>query len=475
LTPIYKIKMQKNVLVLSFLLSLFPHAYSQELITDTTGYIPGDQDFNLIYASDKGYSKEVLRLLNSGADINSSLDNGATALMYAVQGGHFEVIKILVQKGADINKVPDNGVTALISAVLNDSLEITEFLIRNGADVNLSDKYNVTPLMQALANGNYNMSDMLLYYDADITRKDNDGTDALMLASFLGLTDFVSLLLDYGADVNSTDIRQRTPLHLAVQHGFIEVVELLIENNAETGRSDVSGLTALGIAVQYDDPEMTRFLVSKGAQVNQKISFSQNVLDIARKNRNDSIIGFLRQHDAKRILWPGFNQFITGAELNWNSGDLFTGIHLGISDWKYLVDLYAEYKFRPSAIPVLVKKSDNVSYQFRERRAAFAAGADKRIQVISSGNGINYGIMLGCKETVTFGSYRGSTEKPDTKWLTVPRAGLYLNYRYINAKLYYEYMDLDLYQVSKNRFNFLFYFNIYWRKNRYEPKYIDWL
>ncbi len=475
MTRILEIKMQKYYLILSFLLSLFSQAYSQELVTDTAGYIPGDPDFNLIYASDKGYSKEVLRLLNSGANVNSSLENGVTALMYAVQGGHFEVTRILVQNGAEINKVPDNGMTALISAVLMDSLEIAEFLIRNGADVNLSDHIKVTPLMQAVANGNYIMSDMLLYYDADVTRKDIEGTDALMLASFLGLTDLVSLLLDYGADVNSTNDRQCTPLHLAVQHGFIEVVELLLENNAETERTNISGFTPLAIAVQYNDLEMTRFLVSKGARVNRKISFSQNLLELARENRNDSIIGFLRQYNARKILWPGFNQFIAGTDLNWNSDDLLTGIHIGISDWKYQIDLFAEYKFRPSAIPVLIKYGDNLYYQLKEKRGAYAFGADKRIQVIRSGSSINYGIMLGFKETITFGSYRGSAEKPDTRFLTVPRAGLYMNYRYLNAKLYYEYMNLDLYRVSNNRFNFSFYFNIYWRKNRYEPKYIDWL
>jgi hypothetical protein len=359
--------------------------------------------------------------------------------------------------------------------VLIDSLEIAEFLIRNGADINLSDHNKVTPLMQAVANGNYLITDMLLYYDADVTRKDIYGTDAMMLASFLGLTDIAALLIDYGADVNSTDLMQRTSLHLAVQNGFIDVVELLIENNAEIDRTDISGITPLGVAVCYNDLEMTRFLVSEGAEVNQKFSVSENALTIARKNKNDSIIGFLRQCGARNILWPGFSQYIAGADLNWNSDDLMTGIHCGISDLKYLTDVFAEYRFRPSAIPVLIKENDYVSYQFRERRGAFALGADKKIRLISTANGTNYGLMLGCKETVTFGSYRGSTRKPGAKWLTVPRAGLYFNYRFLNAKLYYEYMHLNLHQTGNGRFNFSFYFNINRNNKTYAPKYVNWL
>ncbi|MBN2212632.1 MAG: ankyrin repeat domain-containing protein [Bacteroidales bacterium] len=467
--------MQNKIVILCTLLSIFFLAYGQEPEKDTTGYISGDLDYNLIYSSYKGNKDEVIRLLKVGADVNGSLGNDVTPLMYATQEGYFDIVEILVLSGAEINKVPDNGITPLISAVIIDSLEIAEFLIRNGADVNLAGHHKATPLMQAIANGNYLMTDMLLYYGADITKKDIHGTDALMLASFLGLTDIASLLIDYGADVNSTDIKQRTPLHLAVQNGFIEVVELLIEKNAETERTDIAGYTPLGIAVMYNDLEMTRFLVSKGAKANHKISFSKNALTIARENKNDSIVDFLRNNNTRRIPWPGFNQFITGPDLNWNSDDLLTGIHFGISDWKYLIDIFAEYKFRPSAIPVLVKESDNVSYQFRERRGAYAVGADKKFLVISARNGIKYGFMLGCKETVTFGSYRGSSSTPVTRWLTVPRAGIYMNYRFLNAKLYYEYLKLDLYRINNARFNFSIYFNINRKKNTYAPKYINWL
>ena len=467
--------MQKRITVFCSLISLFFITYGQEPETDTSGYIPGDLDYNIIYAADKGNKEEVLRLLDLGADVNGTLGNGVTPLMYATQGGHFDVVKILILNDAKVNQVPENGVTALISAVLIDSIQIAEFLIRNGADVNQSDINKVTPLMQAIANGNYLMTDMLLYYDADAIQKDIQGTDALMVASFLGLTDIVSLLSDYGADVNSTDTKLRTPLHMAVQNGFIDIVEILIENGAEIDKTDISALTPLGTAIENDDLEMIRFLVSHGAQTSKKFTCTQNALTIATEHKNDSIIKFLRQSKVKRILWPTFNKFMIGTDLNWNTDDFLTGVHFGISDRKYQLEVFAEYRFRPFAIPVLEKESDDVSYQYRERRGAYSFGIDKRFRIISTGNMNHYGLFLGFKECITFGSYRGSTQNPDTKWLSIPRAGLYWNYRYLNAKLYYEYMKLNLYQISDGRLNFSFYFNINWQKNRYAPKYIDWL
>jgi ankyrin repeat protein len=468
-------KMIKRTVILFSLLSFFFVHYGQEPEADTSAYIQGDLNFNLIYACDMGYRNEVLRLIQMGADVNSSLGNGVTPLMYATQGGHFEIVKILVQNNAEIDKVPDNGMTALISAVLIDSIRIAEFLIRSGADINQSDYYKVTPLMQAIANGNFLMTDMLLYYNADVTGKDLNGTDALMLASFLGLTDIVSLLYDYGANVNSSDVKQRTPLHMAVQNGFIDVVELLIEYGAEIDRTDITGLTALGVAIENDDLEMTRFLVSKGAMAGKKFTCSQNALTIAAEHKNDSIIDFLRQCKVKRILWPTFNKYIMGIDLNWNTDDFLTGVHFGLSDRKYQLEVFAEYKFRPSAIPVLETESKNVYFQYMERRGAFAIGFDKKIRIIRTKNGSTYGLFLGFKESITFGSYRGSIQKPDTKWLAIPRAGLYWNYSYMNMKFYYEYMKLDLYQINNGRINLSFYFNINWRKNVYAPKNIDWL
>ncbi len=467
--------MLKRMAILFCLVSVSFIVDGQEPESDTSGYIPGDLDFNLIYAADKGYRKEVLRLLDLGADVNGTLGNGITPLMYATQGGYLDIVKILVLNDADVNKVPDNGITALTSAVLIDSIEIAEFLIRNGADINQSDYDKVTPLMQAVANGNYLMTDMLLYYGADFTRKDVYGTDALMVASFLGLTDIVILLTEYVADVNSLDDRKCTPMHLAVQNGFIEVVEILIENGADIETKDITGLTPLGVAIENDDLEMTRFLVTNGAKVSQKFSCSQNALTIAAEHKNDSIIEFLRHYNIKKILWPTFNQFVIGTDLNWNKDDFLTGIHVGISDRKYQLQLFAEYKFRPFAIPVLERESEYVYYQYWERRALYSFGADKKIRIFGTGNVSNYGLFLGLKESITFGSYRGSVQKPDTKWLFIPRAGLYWNYRYLNAKLYYEYMNLDLHQISNNRFNFSFCFNISWQKNRYAPKYIYWL
>ncbi|MFO7656931.1 MAG: ankyrin repeat domain-containing protein [Bacteroidales bacterium] len=447
----------------------------QNTSIDTSGYIQGDLEYNLIYAADKGYKDEVLRFLNNGVNPDASLENGVTALMFAVQGNHFDVVKIFVLNGANINKVPDNGNSALITAVLNDTLEIAEYLIRNGADIDLADYNKVTPLMQAVANGNYFMTDMLLYYGADVTKKDIHGTDAMMLASLLGLHEIIGLLASYGADVNTVDKKLRTPLHMAVQNGFINAADTLISLGASVNKPDDAGYVPLCVAVENNDLESIRLLVEKGANPDIKISGSRNALTIAQEYKNDTIIEYLRVHKTSRIIMPDFDRFVAGTDIQWNNRDFMWGFSFGMSDKKYNFEIFGDYRFRPSAIAVLEKENEHVYFQYRERRGAYSLGLDKRFPVFRASSNNEYGFFAGVKETLTFGSYRGSANKPSTRFITVPRIGVYWMYNPLYFKFFYEYVNLGLDKIGNGRLNFALCFNINRKKNVYYPKYINWL
>jgi ankyrin repeat protein len=69
-------------------------------------------------------------LLAKGADVNSKMNNGETALMIASYRGHKEIMQLLLVKGADVNARMNNGETALSHA---SHKEIKELLIRAGA------------------------------------------------------------------------------------------------------------------------------------------------------------------------------------------------------------------------------------------------------------------------------------------------------------------------------------------------------
>jgi ankyrin repeat protein len=75
----------------------------------------------------------VLHLINNGADVNASSNNGDTALMWASRFGHIDIARLLIDNSADVNAKDDNGRTALKYASNNGHTDIIELLKSKGA------------------------------------------------------------------------------------------------------------------------------------------------------------------------------------------------------------------------------------------------------------------------------------------------------------------------------------------------------
>ena len=70
----------------------------------------------LIWASQRGHTAQVARLLAAGANVNATDINGSTALMWASEFGRTETVAMLLQNGANVNAQNDEGKTALDEA-----------------------------------------------------------------------------------------------------------------------------------------------------------------------------------------------------------------------------------------------------------------------------------------------------------------------------------------------------------------------
>jgi uncharacterized protein len=71
--------------------------------------------------------------LDGGVRINSTSDNGTTALMMATRGNHPEAVKVLLKNGADPNIRNEGGGTALQWALAKNREEVAELLKSSGA------------------------------------------------------------------------------------------------------------------------------------------------------------------------------------------------------------------------------------------------------------------------------------------------------------------------------------------------------
>ena len=98
---------------------------------------------------------EILRLLELGADINVQNYKGKTGLHCAAKAGFLNVINLLIEKGADLDATDNNGETPLFEAIrstIKDSEKqraAVEALLVKGADPNVKNRKGLTPLQVA--------------------------------------------------------------------------------------------------------------------------------------------------------------------------------------------------------------------------------------------------------------------------------------------------------------------------------------
>ena len=80
----------------------------------------------LVYWASLGELAEVEKSLASGVDVNSTDDEGYSALQAAAENGYLEVVKLLVEKGANVDYKGEY--TALQLAEMAEQVEIIEYL-----------------------------------------------------------------------------------------------------------------------------------------------------------------------------------------------------------------------------------------------------------------------------------------------------------------------------------------------------------
>mmetsp|Transcript_77203 Transcript_77203/g.154756 ORF Transcript_77203/g.154756 Transcript_77203/m.154756 type:complete len:264 (-) Transcript_77203:148-939(-) len=79
----------------------------------------------------------VTTLLNHGANVNQArTDDGNTPLIIAAQHCHLPVVQLLLDRGANVNQArTDDGATPLFTAAYKDHLPVVQLLLDRGADV----------------------------------------------------------------------------------------------------------------------------------------------------------------------------------------------------------------------------------------------------------------------------------------------------------------------------------------------------
>lgn len=225
-------------------------------------------------AGGRGQLDTVRVLLNYGAEIE--LKSGpyvSSTLFLAVDGGNSDVIKLLLEKGATVESTNDDGRMPVQHASSCGHHAALKALIQHTP---LSEYKMPTkaPLACAAYYGRYHTMKILLEAGVDPNGADEDGS-ALWHAISDGRIDICELLLNEGqpwkADPNFAPENLTPPLTQAIEEGNLDIVKLLLERGADIQKAETSEnfkRTPLTTAILFDTDsqiDIVRYLLEKNA------------------------------------------------------------------------------------------------------------------------------------------------------------------------------------------------------------------
>ena len=233
--------------------------------------------------------------------IGNVKSNGFTPLMYLIVKKQYDYIRQHIDDLV-INSSSENGWTALMLAVTRGNSHIIELLLEYGADVTAESDDGYTALSLAFNGKSDSIIDLLLKWKADINQETSGTNDDTILTSAIinrNDTNMIKLILSKGANVNQENIHGYTPLITAItMPSSIDVIKLLLDSGADVDYETQNGRTALRYSIKSDVPiEIAILLIKRGASINHVNIYGGSVLDLAVENGNNKIIKLLLQEN----------------------------------------------------------------------------------------------------------------------------------------------------------------------------------
>ncbi|KAL2842896.1 ankyrin repeat-containing domain protein [Aspergillus pseudoustus] len=222
-----------------------------------------DGETSLFYAVRSGNITLVQCLLDHGADINTWAHDWCP-LFASFRGGP-EICTLLIEKGADIETPNSEGTSALILATIKELPDIVSLLLaRNVAPDAAMSKFGYTALVEAVFTGNAQITRMLIEAGANAKHQTDGGYTPLHLSV---ANDCLRVLLEFRKRI---DVDQRldsgeTALMYAPmdEDTPIEHIKLLINAGSDLNAQNNLGYTALCQSVLWNKPTVTRLLLNE--------------------------------------------------------------------------------------------------------------------------------------------------------------------------------------------------------------------
>ncbi|MCX5636959.1 MAG: ankyrin repeat domain-containing protein, partial [Planctomycetota bacterium] len=317
----------------------------------------GDVDVNkldnlfsapLMYAAYLGNSEILQLLINHGAKVNQTNQQGLTSLHLAAFSGQVDIAKQLLQAGADPSIEAMGGINALEAAMMYEQKEIAQLIQEKYPDLRadikalpaeimatepndieadirrMGDRMKVEeqqwkikeytsntnkPLHMAVIQGNPDIVKKLLENKTlDVNETDRAGMLPLTYTTLLQNKEMAKLLIDHGANVNEIDKNIHAGggghtvgaeagcgvLHYIAMDGDLDMLTFFLENGADVNMVERErGYSPLSIAFRFENEEMIRALAKAGADLKKPDKYGLTLFHQSARFGNMKILKFL--------------------------------------------------------------------------------------------------------------------------------------------------------------------------------------
>lgn len=268
-----------------------------------------DRDALMLALSNGDREIHMHRLIELGADIGTSDNEGVDLLMLAAKQSKPALVADLLGKGLSPQAKSHAGETAVHAACDayfygNDPFgndgdthaqfcsrvtEILKLLHEKGASLNAPAHNKLTALHLAAEQGNAAAVSYLLPHYPDVDIADEDGSTALHFAAAHDSVAVIDLLLPKSKVVDPRDVEGLTPLAYAAGSRSAEAVVRLKAAGADIDTEDKNGVTPLERAVVKSEPTMIKLLLKQGADARKLKNPQERLLTAVRKFHDQAI------------------------------------------------------------------------------------------------------------------------------------------------------------------------------------------
>jgi len=430
---------------------------------------------NLMIAASKGYTDEIKRLIDKGADINAETPEGATALIFAVSNNQLSSVLTLNEYNPVLDKVTMGYETPLLIAAKNGYFEITEALIRAGADMEFTDNFGASPLHYAAAYGYLDIVDLFLYYEAPLDVQSDEGTTPLLAAIWAGNTEVADLLIQNGAGTEEADYEGFTPFLLASFYGDTIIMDVLYKKGADIYATNKAKHNALSISISTGDTTTAKYLLKKGNKWNNKDVDGWDPYIVASKYRRTEMVKILKQYNVPGDLKYGIDQMSFTLSTRFSLHDIYTGFSMSFKEpiLNGGLTFGTDVKFLYSRL--LLKETENTFYQYMDKSYVVYAGLFKDFNLTENINNYNYSLSASLYAGYTFGNnYKGTLVPAESKFKVIPAIAVKMTKQNLTFIGGMEYVKTEFYKNGPLWFRLGITYNYFFDNVRIKVKPIRW-